>query len=910
MQIRLTVRGPRGGQARDVLVTAPAGTALGVVAGALAATAGTGQAVRSGASVALFAGAERLDATATLGHPPLVDGAVIALHAPSPDHAPRLAAPPAARLHVIGGPDAGGVHLLPCGTVRVGRSAEADVLVDDPDVSRLHSVVTVAPGRVTVADAGSTNGTTVNGVAVGDRPVPLAPGALLRVGESTLIAQLPETTGSLTVASQFAQPDGEGHLRVRARGDATASPPPLPAPGGRPAEPPPGAAGRPERGGPGSVAKAFVRLLAGPGGTGRDEAHERQRAASEAQRLRERYPDPAALLLAALGGGPGLWERGTWHPDAFTVRLGTTGGQSAPVSVDLRAAGVLGIAGPLPKLHGVARSVVAQLAAVHGPGTLEVVLLADSDAEEWAWLRWLPHLLPAQGQDCRLLLGLDGEQRKLRMAELAARLDAPPAGRRTRATLLLVDPTSGRVPGGELARLLRDGPAAGIYTVYLAADPAGLPGECGARAVLTGDVAAYLDVSEVPAVQTSPAPQGGGWLRAIGDAVSVAWAERFARALAPLRETEPAVRPRSPLPDVARLLDALDLALATPSKISARWAELPATGGSAMVTLGLGEAGRLALDLAQDGRHLLVGGAPGAGKTELLRGVAASLAAADRPDRLGLVLVDGAAAATSATGGEVGLRPCTDLPHVTTYLNPADPVRAREFARALAAELDRREAILAGRDFASWQAERLLASSTAPPERNTASPERPACPLARLVVVVDDFDDLVAPAPGFPGRPAAGSMVRALDAVARRGPRLGVHLVVATGRPERTAGTDVDDQARLRIALRTDDPASSALLVHIDEAAGIDESVPGRGYLRRCDGAVVAFQAGRISGRIPRTATLRPTVVPQDWRRLGDPPTRRPVRELGNGPTDLALLGSALQRAAESIDADPAPPLM
>jgi hypothetical protein len=43
---------------------------------------------------------------------------------------------------------------------------------------------------------------------------------------------------------------------------------------------------------------------------------------------------------------------------------------------------------------------------------------------------------------------------------------------------------------------------------------------------------------------------------------------------------------------------------------------------------------------------------------------------------------------------------------------------------------------------------------------------------------------------------------------------------------------------------------------------------------------------------------------------MGDPPTRRPVRELGNGPTDLALLASALQRAAESAGAEPAPPLL
>ncbi|MEV4194841.1 hypothetical protein AB0J65_26115, partial [Streptomyces toxytricini] len=55
----------------------------------------------------------------------------------------------------------------------------------------------------------------------------------------------------------------------------------------------------------------------------------------------------------------------------------------------------------------------------------------------------------------------------------------------------------------------------------------------------------------------------------------------------------------------------------------------------------------------------------------------------------------------------------------------------------------------------------------------------------------------------------------------------------------------------------------------------------------------------------PRTATQRPTVVPLEWDRMGDPPARRPVRELGNGPTDLALLASALDRASHLVSAVP-----
>ncbi len=107
-----------------------------------------------------------------------------------------------------------------------------------------------------------------------------------------------------------------------------------------------------------------------------------------------------------------------------------------------------------------------------------------------------------------------------------------------------------------------------------------------------------------------------------------------------------------------------------------------------------------------------------------------------------------------------------------------------------------------------------------------------------------------------------------------------------------------------------DDPRLSALLIHVEDAAGVTEEHPGRGYVRYADGRVTGFQGARISGRIPRTATLRPTVAPLDWSAMGDPPARRPVRELGNGPTDLALLASALQRAAETLDATPPAPLL
>ncbi|MEU9635083.1 FHA domain-containing protein [Streptomyces tendae] len=1308
MQIRLTVVDPLGPHASaapgpvgaraarsDVLVTAPAGTALAAVASALAATL-PGEGPGSG-QVVLYAGAQRLDAQrSTLGEPPLIDGAVLCLGAPGePDPHTEPADVPA-QLHVVAGPDAGGVHLLHGGQIRLGRSADADVALDDPDVSRMHCAVTVGPdARVSVADLGSTNGTTLDGARVGDRPVRFAPGALLRIGESALrLVPVPPAAAEVRVETA---PDGEGHVRLsglrtpasgdgegdtvaharvadgaegrvrgadggsRATGPVRATegrptgpdgptgfarvtgagaggghgtaatdgiapdtaphgtgPDGTPRPRGRthhaygtsgyetgrvPVEPPqvpgqggaprieshgtgptpglprqspaggethggargagsyatggpaagaprtdgpdtdaygapaqrargqnpygqstpgqdsygagPGTAGAPhpgsgdygapdprargrgatgtdiDGGGAGRAATAGTGVsrtgaagaaAPGPGaapgpegarsgrkGTplrGTDVPQEVRRrggigawarrltggrgAAPEAavsgtqapedvgsgpapasptgtSRAPETWPDPASLLLTALGPGPRLWERGPGHPEALTVRLGTAdrvapGGDAplpaVPVTADLREVGALGLAGPRERLTGLARSVLAQLAALHSADALEIVLISADRSRplaertaEWSWLGWLPQVRPGHGQDCRLLLAHDREQATARASELLRRLDdrladeARPGARphgtsedpatRVAATTdpaatagavrpqpswarpdAGADPSGGFTgpytvvvvdgdPGGAdvreaVARLALEGPRAGVHVVCLAETAAASPTspvtrtyeaacavspvfrECGAVALLSGDVATTLRLLRVARTGTNagadtpaaPAgPVGHGTLGTV-DAVSLPWAERFARALAPLRTDsaggggEHHARVSAPLPQTARLLDELGLARATPASLMARWAaaadDTESLGGRAQAVLGAGPRGPVPVDLAAEGPHLLIEGPPGSGRTELLRALVASLASAERPDRLGVVLMDGRDSVSSGGAHGEGLRVCTDVPHVTTHLTANDPVRMREFAQSLSAELKRRAELLGRSDFAEWHTGREVSGrlvtqrtpTTAAPAPGSDSGDvesppsstlrlRPAAkrrtgpvpPLPRLVVVVDDLDALVAPPLGSPGRPAAGSVMRALEAVAREGERLGVHLVAATAPGGRTENTEPALRATLRVTLDTPVP-------------GPDEPAPGRGRLARPDGRTTVFQGGRVTGRIPRTATLRPTVVPLEWHRMGDPPTRRPVRELGNGPTDLALLASALERAAREVSAAEVPSLL
>ncbi|WP_422773433.1 FHA domain-containing protein [Plantactinospora sp. WMMC1484] len=65
-------------------------------------------------------------------------------------------------LTVTSGSLRGASFRLGPGLRRIGREDGADVLLDDPKVSRWHATVELAAGRVLLTDTGSTNGTWLN----------------------------------------------------------------------------------------------------------------------------------------------------------------------------------------------------------------------------------------------------------------------------------------------------------------------------------------------------------------------------------------------------------------------------------------------------------------------------------------------------------------------------------------------------------------------------------------------------------------------------------------------------------------------------------------------------------------------------------------------------------------------------
>jgi len=106
--------------------------------------------------------------------------------------------------------------------ISLGRSADNDVVVDDPLVSRHHARISQQNGQYVIVDSGSSNGTVVNGNKVQTQS--LSPGAVIKLGDTELVYQGPTIKGSnqpvkaaapgRDVVSDVVAP-GQGHLPTK-----------------------------------------------------------------------------------------------------------------------------------------------------------------------------------------------------------------------------------------------------------------------------------------------------------------------------------------------------------------------------------------------------------------------------------------------------------------------------------------------------------------------------------------------------------------------------------------------------------------------------------------------------------------------------------------------------------------------
>ncbi|NMH95239.1 type VII secretion protein EccCa, partial [Pseudonocardia bannensis] len=604
------------------------------------------------------------------------------------------------------------------------------------------------------------------------------------------------------------------------------------------------------------------------------------------------HPEPTAWPAVLAAGR--LWERRSADPDFGQLRVGCGAQRLAtrlaapqtgpvesiepitalalrrfllghavvpdlPVALSLRSSSTVWLepdstdcadtaGGDLRPARDLARAMVAQYALWHSPAdALLAVVAAPSPAAEWEWVKWLPHVAHPRRRDAvgplRMITADVDDVRRWWIAELTGRSPGPGIGEPH--LLVVVDGVA-------------DGPGpwagvAGVTVLRVGAPPGRRPTPTVVRLPVGAE--------RLGRVEGDPEREGISWIGR-PDALTVTDARALARRLARYRPTgavDPAdaggLREPAGLP---ALLGVDAAGRAGPEQVEAlraRWRR--ADTDRLRVPVGVDERGRpVLLDLKESaqggsGPHGLCVGATGSGKSELLRTLVLGLAATHSPADLNLVLVDFKGGATF-----LGL---AGLPHVSAVItNLADELTLVDrMADALAGEITRRQELLRAAGNLAGVADYAAA--------RRARPDLP--PLPALLVVVDEFSELLAQRP---------ELIDLLVTIGRLGRSLGLHLLLASQRLDEGRLRGLESHLSYRIALRTFSAAESRAVLGVPDAHQLPPA-PGSAFLATGTDELVRFRAAYVSG--PAVTGGPVTAAPGDRRvypfRAG--PVRAPV---------------------------------
>jgi S-DNA-T family DNA segregation ATPase FtsK/SpoIIIE len=662
------------------------------------------------------------------------------------------------------------------------------------------------------------------------------------------------------------------------------------------------------------------------------ERHEQLRKLYEHERACRFYLNPNLDELLNIAGvqqpdlppRPRLWERRLGDPDFLELRAGLGAMptsvninvpaprqdgpvdrrlyeiaqrystlKNVPVAIPLGAIGSLGIAGPSATRQALFRALIWQAAVLHAPGELRIAVIypQDAPAEQWDWLRWLPHTMPLSNEPARsqrMCASDEGAVTQLLsnlLDELSRRRDRLAQQRQTDGaakvlfpTVLLVVDTIERVRHQPvISEIMRAGASINMALICLEEAWADIPTDCGSM----------IDLQAQNTARWARAGQQWSHEHFMIDQADLAASDALARRLAGLKLAESGGA--QDVPRSVRLFDVLDIADEKDLRPPRFW-QTPLEGAwHPDVPIGRKAGGEpLCLDLYEHkhGPHGIIAGTTGAGKSVLLQCIIASLAIKHSPVQMQLLLID--------FKGGASLAMFEPLPHTAGFVTDLEGRMAERAMTAIKSEIRRRKTIL--RDTATATATKVENIH----DYRALAKEHHLPPLPNLLIIIDEFDEMVKSYSDF---------VTELVRVVKQGRSLGVHLLVATQQPAKAVSDEIRTQLKFFIALRLGSSEDSREMLLKPDAAFLPTDVPGRAYFR-AGADIELFQVGLVTGEYrpgsdgasqPRAAV---TLFVGDQVRTIDASRAAQTTSQGKKVTDLDVLVRALHDAGAACLAE------
>ncbi|MCA0351190.1 MAG: hypothetical protein LCH85_04270 [Chloroflexi bacterium] len=581
--------------------------------------------------------------------------------------------------------------------------------------------------------------------------------------------------------------------------------------------------------------------------------------AQPAERLWERRPTDDDFLVVRIGLGSCQTTTAIKQPNANIINEHTNLLSSIaqthkiitniPRTINLPLYGSIGIIGSRTQTSTMIFALIAHIVTHHTPNDVRIFgFWEERDNQQWSWLKRLSHVQSLQGnQDYRLLAHyypkktedelqkLDAteyshyQKKRKEFEEILGELERE-IQQRTQITaiknniylpyLIVILPyhTMNILDEPILYQIINYGRRLGVSALYAVNKLKDVPTECGA----------YIDLSSKEDNKQELATigyqsEGGGRFKIKADQLNFEQIDKIASHLEEIPIAE--INISSDIPrqiDLLKLLEIEDAGSYDPRSI---WDNPPPADSnhpSGLYPVPIGKTGAqpndimwLDLNEKKEGVHGMVAGTTGSGKSEFLTTLLISLAIMHSPKRLHLMLIDFKGGAT--------FRDLAKLPHTSGYITDLSGSQTERALLAINSELDKRKLFFGEKGVSNIREYR----------EKRLTPEIP-----NLLIAIDEFDEMVND---------HEEVVQELIRVVKQGRSLGVHLLFATQQPSNPKIKEgLKANLTYWLALRLVNVDDSKTMLTTDDAATIQNSMPGRGY-KRVNRTIIPFQSAIIT---------------------------------------------------------------
>ncbi len=478
-----------------------------------------------------------------------------------------------------------------------------------------------------------------------------------------------------------------------------------------------------------------------------------------------------------------------------------------PISISFVDNTAVGIYGAGFLRNNLLKSIVLQTVALHSYDEVKIMLLAE-ELDEWGFVKPIPHFWN-DDRTVRFLAASADEAKELSMymeKNIASREDSSNSEYSKNTPYYIIISASKQLSEkcDAIRQLLKYKNNAGFSILFAAEELKDLPKETKTVIHADGDNSRIFDRDDTT-----------------GKGISFSADRINESALAGLSEGISNIdldvgSQRYILPSMITFLEMFNVGKIEHLNCLTRWKENNPTI-TLQTPIGVDAyGGAFVLDLHEKfhGPHGLVAGMTGSGKSEFIITYILSLAVNYHPDEVSFILID------YKGGGLTGAFEDPDrdikLPHLAGTITNLDGAAVKRSLISIQSELRRRQAIFNHARKVSnegtmdiYKYQQLY--------RDKIVTE----PLPHLFIISDEFAELKTQQPEF---------MEQLISTARIGRSLGVHLILATQKPNGVVSDEIWSNSKFRVCLKVQEKADSQDMIKCPDAAELSQT--GRFYLQ------------------------------------------------------------------------------